>query len=151
EFGVGAGHGVVFESALAALGVSAAVADGDGDHHRHAVLCDEVVERDKERAVGAVGADDEGRGGGGVVLFWNVNGDIAVVRRGVAGGDDEFGGFGRVHGAEGVGLARDAGIDLAVGRLHGERVHRPLGHAVLSRHGGVALVRGTDDEVAVGV
>ena len=33
-----AGHGVVFEAALAALGVAAAVADGDVNHHRHPAL-----------------------------------------------------------------------------------------------------------------
>ena len=38
ELGVLAGHGVVFEAALAALGVAAAVADGDGDHRRAALF-----------------------------------------------------------------------------------------------------------------
>ena len=43
ELDVAAGHGVVFEAALAALGVAAAVADGDGDHDGNAVLSDEVI------------------------------------------------------------------------------------------------------------
>jgi hypothetical protein len=38
ELGVEAGHGVVFQAALAALGVAAAVADGDGDHGGDALL-----------------------------------------------------------------------------------------------------------------
>ena len=59
ELGVVAGHGVVFEAALAALGVTAAVADGDGNHHGKLVFGDEAVECGEEHAVGAVGANDE--------------------------------------------------------------------------------------------
>ncbi len=44
ELGVAAGHGVVFEAAFAALGVAAAVADGDGDHDGHFVLGDETIQ-----------------------------------------------------------------------------------------------------------
>jgi hypothetical protein len=65
ELGIAAGHGVVFQAALAALRIAAAVADGDGDHDRDFVLGDQVVEHGEEQAVGAVGADDEGRGGAG--------------------------------------------------------------------------------------
>ena len=49
ELRVAAGHGVVFEAAFAALGVAAAVADGDGDHDRHFVLGDQIVERGEEQ------------------------------------------------------------------------------------------------------
>ncbi len=69
ELGILAGHGVVFQAALAALGVAAAIADGDGNHHRHLVFGDQVVERGEQRAVGAVRADDEGRDGAGNVLL----------------------------------------------------------------------------------
>jgi len=68
EFGVAAGHGVVFEAALGALRVAAAVADGDGDLDRDFVCGDEVVEDGEEEAVGSVCADDEGGCGAGNVL-----------------------------------------------------------------------------------
>ena len=50
KLGVAAGHGVVLEAAFAALRVSAAVADGDGDLHGNFVLGDQAVERGEERA-----------------------------------------------------------------------------------------------------
>ena len=52
ELGVFAGHGVVFEAALAALRVAAAVGDGDGDHDGEFVLGDQAVEGGEEHAVG---------------------------------------------------------------------------------------------------
>ena len=66
ELGVLAGHGVVLEAALAALGVAAAVADGDGDHGGKLVRGDECVERGEEQRSGpsaptmngAIGAGD---------------------------------------------------------------------------------------------
>ena len=53
--------------------------------------------------------------------------------------------------AKGVGLARDAGIDLAVGRFHGEGEDRSLRHAFLRGHLRRGVVRGAEDEVSVGV
>ena len=41
KFRVAAGHGVVLEAALAALGVAGAVGDRDGDHDGYAMLGDE--------------------------------------------------------------------------------------------------------------
>ena len=69
----------------------------------------------------------------------------------MAGGDDQLGGVGGVGRAEGVGLARDAGIDLAVGRFHGEVEDRSLRHAFLHGHLRRGVVRGAEDEVSVGV
>ena len=48
-------------------------------------------------------------------------------------------------------LARDAGIDLAVGRFHGEVEDRSLRHAFLHGHLRCGVVRGAEDEVSVGV
>ena len=53
--------------------------------------------------------------------------------------------------AERAGVARDARIDLAVGRAHREVVDRALRHAVLHGHLGRGGVRRADDEVSVGV
>ena len=61
-------HRVVFEPALAALSVAAAVADGDRDHGRHPFLRNQIVQRRKQQRIGAVRADDEGRGGAGHCL-----------------------------------------------------------------------------------
>ena len=53
--------------------------------------------------------------------------------------------------AERAGVARDAGIDLAVGRAHREVVDRALRHAFLHRHLRRGVVRRADDEVSVGI
>ena len=97
ELGVQAGHRVVFQAALAALGVAAAVADRDGDHRRHALLGDQVVERREQQLVGAVGADDERRRRAGHVLLRDVDGDPARVRRRAAGVTISLAGFGRIE------------------------------------------------------
>ena len=120
ELGVAGGEGVVFEASLGALRVAGAVLDGDGDHGGKFVLGDEVVEDGEEEVVGAVGSYDEGSDGAGDILRGNVDGDVAGVGRGVAGGDDEAGRVGGVGRAEGAGGAGDAGVELAVGGGHGE-------------------------------
>ena len=116
ELGILAGHGVVFEAALAALRVAAAVADGDGDHRGQFVFGDEAVECGEEHVVGAVGANDERGFGAGYVCLGYVDGDLARVGRGMAGGDDEFCGVGGIRRAEGAFVAGDAGVVFAVGR-----------------------------------
>ena len=78
ELRVAARHRVVLQAALAALRVAAAVADRDGDHHRHALLRDQIVERREQQLVGAVGADDERRGRAGDVLLGHVDRDRRV-------------------------------------------------------------------------
>ena len=103
----------------------------------------------KSSAVGAVGSYDEWGDGAGDVLFGDVDGDLAGVGRGVAGGDDHLGGIVGICGAEGVGLAGDAGIDFAVGGAHGEVDDGSLRHALLRGHLGCGIVGGADDEVAV--
>ncbi len=110
---------------------------------------DEVVKDGEEEAVGTVGADDEGGCGAGNVLRGDVDGDVAGVGRGMAGGDVEFGGVGGIGRAEGAGVAGDAGIELAVGGAHGEFNDRALGDGGLE--GGIRCgeVRGAEDEVAV--
>ena len=68
----------------------------------------------------------------------------------MAGRHDKFRGIGRIDGSEGVRVACDAGINLAVRRTHGE-----LDHVALENCGGVEdLVRrdtvsGADDEIAI--
>ena len=151
ELGVAAGHGVVFESAFAALGVAATVAHGDGDHHGDAVFGDQIIEGGEEVLVGAVGADDEGSLRAGDILLGDVDGNVARVGSGVTGGDDEFGVVVRIGRAEGVGFAGDAGIVFAAGGLHGEGVDGSVGDAVADGDFGGGIVGGTDDEVSVGV
>ena len=63
----------------------------------------------------------------------------------------ELRGIVRIGRAERALLARDARIDLAVGRAHREVVHRALRHAWLHRHLRRRIVRRPDDEVAVRV
>src|SRR3954453_4958778 len=73
EFGVAAGHGIVFEAALAALGIASTVGDRNGDHRGYAVLGDERVERGEQIAVGAIGPDDERGTRPGDVLLGNID------------------------------------------------------------------------------
>ena len=110
---------------------------------------DEVVERGEEQRVGAVGADDEGRGGAGDILLGHVDGDLAGVGRGMAGGDDELGRIVGVGRAEGVGVACDAGVDLAVGGAHGEFGDSSLGYVGCAVISGAGLWVGPSDEVAI--
>ena len=51
-FGIAAGHGVVFEAALAALGVAAAIADGDRDHDRNPALGNQIIQRGEKHDQG---------------------------------------------------------------------------------------------------
>ena len=66
---------------------------------------DEVSEYREQGAIGPVRTDDEGGFGAGNILRGNVDGDVACVRSGLAGGDDEFGRIGRIRSAEGTGHA----------------------------------------------
>ena len=102
-------------------------------------------------AVRSVRADDEWRHGAGDILLWNINRDVARVGRGMAGGDDQFGGIGGIGRAEGSGLARDAGIDLAVCGIHGELDHRSLRHAGAGQSFPARAVRRTEDKVSIGI
>ena len=150
ELGVAGGEGVVFEASLRALRVAAAVLDGDGDHDGDFVLGDEVVEDGEEEVVGAVGSDDEGGDGAGDVLFGDIDGDVAGVGCGVAGGDDEPGRVGGVGRAEGAGGAGDAGVELAVGGGHGDVDEGALRDAGVDDGFGRWGVGGAEDEITVG-
>ena len=69
----------------------------------------------------------------------------------MAGGDDQLRGVVGVRRAESFVLARDAGINLAVLRVHVELIDRPLRHAFMHcrlRRGGVG---GPDDEVTIDI
>ena len=149
ELGVAARHRVVLEAALAALGVAAAVADGDRNHRGHTFLSDQIVERREQELVRSIGSDDEGSSGARNVLFRHVHGNAASVGGRVARRYDEFRGVRGIDGAERSGVTGDAGINLAVGRAHREVVDRSLGHAVLHRHFRRWVVRRADDEVSV--
>ena len=88
----------------------------------------------------------------GTYCFRDVDGDPARVRRRMAGRDHQLGGIGGIGGAERAGVARDARIDLAVGRAHREVADRcPAARSSCDRHFRRGLVRRTDDEIAVGV
>jgi len=149
ELGVVGGHGVVFETAFAALRVASAVLDGDGDHGRQLVFGDEVVEDGEEEMVRAVGSYDEGRDAAGDILRGDIDGDVAGVGRGVAGGDDEAGGVGGVGRAEGAGVTGDAGVILAVGGGHGDVGEGALRDAGVNHGLGRGRVGWAEDEVAV--
>ena len=69
----------------------------------------------------------------------------------MAGGDDELGRIVGIGRAERALVARDAGIDFAVGRIHRERFDRPVRHVVLHFHFRRGLVRRADDEVAIDI
>ena len=90
ELGVFAGHGVVFQTALAPLGVAAAVADADVNHHRHPVLGDQIVQGREHLPVDSVRPDDEWRDRAGNILFGDINRYITRVGSGMAGGDDRL-------------------------------------------------------------
>ncbi len=150
KFRVQARHRVVLQSALIALSITAAITDRDGDHGRHPVLSDEIIQCDEQQSIGSVRSDDEGCGRAGHVLLGNIHGDSARVGSGVARDH-------QVRGVVGVDLSRrarlpsDAGINLAVSRTHREVMHRPRRHTLLVLHFRGGLVRGTDDEVAVDI
>ena len=108
------GHRVVLEAPLAALGVAAAVADGNGNHHRHALLGDEIVKGREQGAVRPVGSHDKRRRRAGDILLGNINLNAADVGRGVAGGYDQFGRIGGIGLPEGVCLPGNARINPAV-------------------------------------
>ena len=78
----------------------------------------------------------------GDVLLRHVHRDLARVRARVAGGDDQLGGIVRVRRAERAGLARDAGVDLAVGRLHRELEDLPLRCTSFAANAGARLCVG---------
>ena len=120
EFGVVGREGVVLETALGALRVSSAVLDGYGDHDGDFVLGDEVVEDSEEERIGTVGSYDEGGDGAGDVLRGDVDGDLASVGRGVAGGDVELGGIRGVGRTEGSRVSGDSRVVFAVRRGHGD-------------------------------
>ena len=132
---VRAGHGVVFEAALATLRIAAAVVDEDGDHHREALLVNHVVENRGNRAhvfrARSILHDDERRSGAGHVLRRHIHADAPFVRH-----DDARLCF------------LDAGINPAVRRLHGELVNRAFGHARPYRELRRRRVRWRDDRVA---
>ena len=52
----------------------------------------------------------------GTYCLGNVDGDLARVGRGMAGGDDELGGVGGIGRAEGAFVASDAGVDTCCRR-----------------------------------
>ena len=133
ELDVDVVDGVVFESALTALGVAAAGVDHDGDHDGDAFFVDEVVEGFGEDVAvpGAVLGDDEGGGVTFLVLLGDVDPNFALV------GDGGLFAFG------------DAFVDLAVLRLHDEVVDFSLGDAGVNFGFGSVVVLGADDEVGL--
>ena len=143
-------HGVVLESALAALSVARAVLDGDRDHRGHFVLGNQVVEDGEQQLVRPIGADDEGCFGTWLVLLRDIDRDPAHPRRRMARGDNQLARIVGVGSTERVFIARDAGVDSAVLRVHLEVDDRALRHSFVHRGLGRGIVRGADDEVAVG-
>jgi len=63
--------------------------------------------------------------------------------------DDELGRVIGIGRAEGVGVAGNAGVNLAFGRLHRELDDGALGNAGLLDRLGRGAMRGADDEVAI--
>jgi hypothetical protein len=117
----------------------------------HALLRDQVVEGREQPLVGPIGADDEWRGGSGDILLGYVNRHSSCVWRRMAGRDDQLRGIGGIDGAKRSSVPRDARIDLAVGRIHRERLNRPLRHTFLHGHLRRGVVGRPDDEVPVRV
>jgi len=136
------GHRVVFQANAGFPVHRAAVADGGGDHHGRPALGDQTVEGRKQGPVGTVRADDERRCRARDVLFGSINRYPASVGTGMAGGDHQLGGVVGVRRAKGIGLAGDAGIDLAVGRFHGEVVDGSRGTPSCAVISGAGLCAG---------
>jgi hypothetical protein len=101
--------------------------------------------------VGTIGSDDERSCRTRDILLGYVHCDLARVRSSMARGDDKFGGISGIWCAECSSVARYAGIDFAVRGIHGEVAHRSLRNALVNRHFGRGIVRGSDDEVSVSV
>jgi hypothetical protein len=69
----------------------------------------------------------------------------------MARGHDQLGGIFGIRRAEGAFFTRDAGIKLAVSGLHGEFVDFTLRNVIMHRHFRRSFVRGSNDEVSVGI
>ena len=69
----------------------------------------------------------------------------------MAGGHHQLGRVTGIRRAKGLSIPCDAGIDFAVGRVHGELIHRSLRHSFVHGHLSGGLVSGADDEVPVRV
>ena len=96
EFREFSGHRVVFQAALAALGIAAAIGNHDGKHHGEAVLRDHVVENVRQAQVRvaharAVVCYYERRRRAGNILAGDINGDCARIRGRVGFHDQSFG------------------------------------------------------------
>ena len=135
ELGELSRHRVVFQAALAALGVAAAIADHDRNHHRQTVLGDHVVENVRQAQVRvaharAVVRHNKRRRCAGNILAGNVNGDRARVR-GRVGFHDE--GFGIIRVNRSRRSSGNPGIEPAVRGLHAELLHPALRHAGRNR------------------
>ena len=134
ELRVNVRHRVVFQAALAALGIAAAGVDQDRDHRRHALFVDQVVEHHRQHAAvaEAVLGDDERRGLLPIELRRDVDDHLAFV------------------GHLALPALRDALVDPAVLGLHRELAQLALRHAVLRLRFGRVGVVGADDEVGLG-
>ena len=117
ELRVARGHSVVFQPALAALGVAASVADRDGDHRGHSFLGDQIVQRREQQRIGSVRSDDERCRASRDVLLRNIDGDTARVRRRMAGGHDQLSRIGGI-GVLKVPAPLQCRLQFAVRRIH---------------------------------
>src|SRR5256885_14986071 len=90
------------------------------------MLRDQAVEDGKEQPVRPVGSDDEGRDTAGDICFRDIYGHLPRVGRWMAGRNNEPGGILGIDGSERIRIARNAGINLAVRRVHRELDHRSV-------------------------
>jgi hypothetical protein len=88
--------------------------DGDGNHHWHSMLGDQIVQGGEQRPIRAIRADNERRNGAGDILLGDVNRHASQVGSRVACGDHQLSGIGGIHRAKSMGLTCNAGINFAI-------------------------------------
>src|SRR5260370_36325369 len=115
------------------------------------MLINEVVENEKERSVGSVRTHNERRCGSSLVLARHVDGHMPRVRSGMTRCDNQLRGIVWIGRAKRPGIAGNAGIDLAVGRVHYEFDHFALRDAELQLHFRSWRMGGPKDEGPIGL
>ncbi|MFN8095855.1 MAG: hypothetical protein U0599_27160 [Vicinamibacteria bacterium] len=139
-----------YSNPLAALRVASAVADRDADHHRDPPAGDEGPQRGEEQRVRTVGDDEERRRGARDVLTGDEHRHRPRPRSRPARRNDELRGVGRIRGAEGAGIARDAvRVDGALRRRQRELDDLAFRHVVARLRLRGRGVGRAEDEAAV--
>jgi hypothetical protein len=113
------------------------------------MLCDQIIQHHRQRPIDSIRSHDEWRNRSRHILLRHIHPNMPRVRRGMTGRNHHLCWIVGVRRAEGARFPRNARIDLAVRRTHGELVQRPLRHAWLLIHVRRARMGRPNDEVTI--